>query len=35
MEFKDKNLLIITNSYPNKDNSHYGGEYSSRNRLGT
>ncbi|ASI99335.1 glycosyltransferase family 4 protein [Thermococcus celer] len=25
MEFKDKNLLIITNSYPNKDNSHYGG----------
>ena len=23
--FKDKNLLIITNSYPDEDNQHYGG----------
>ncbi|ASJ11445.1 hypothetical protein [Thermococcus thioreducens] len=25
MHFKDKKLLIITNSYPNEDNSHHGG----------
>ncbi len=25
MSFKDKTLLILTNSYPNRDNSHYGG----------
>ena len=25
MNFDDKNLLILTNSYPDKENRHYGG----------